>query len=974
MRRIRNIALAALVLVPLAILLWIWLGPRPSVYYTDGISLRQNAEEAAARTVLWAPPERLASAMNEEADSFDPCFSADGHTILFVRGRPSKNADLYLMRRESAGWSAPEALAEVNTPDADELGPELSRDGRALYFSSDRDGGVGGYDIWVSVRNETGAWSAPRNLGSSVNSRFHEFDPALTPGGDRLFFSSNRPTASGEDDAGAWRATLRSDQAGKDFDIFGANAEPATAAGNVPFAAAEHVPELNTAADEGQVAVTARGDFLYLSSDREGGIGGFDIYRSRLIHGKVGEPANLGKPVNTTGDEMDPTLWMEGFGLAFSSNRDHDETDAFTLFRSLSREVESMEESHWLWSFLDRFKWLILAAAVSLILSWWLLRRYFGERGTLMQRSVAGSVVAHLVLLVLFAFWKFAEEIIILQKQSTMEISVDSDNLAEEMLALDIRESIASLPDVQVRSQPDFASPPPPDFQPPEAIDLPPTPNIEPAAAASEFQVSAEVPDPRQLESEPSPTPLPDATASAMATAALEFDMPALQLETQEVKDVPTEEPLKAIADQSPKTAKQSRASPEPSEPGSSRPVSTPAEASAPSAPGEPSSALTSKTAETGEVAPPASPVPVLSMNITADVAKGPVFESDAIRLEEAPQTPVIKSGELETGEPSPTAAANRRNTVPTDFPSGAPRAATHPAEPTQRQVRSNPSQTALTAAAAAAPVPMSNLDALEFSPLLGMEDLDVAETIVLEAPVEVVDPYLLRNPEMRDRVIEHIGGSEETQRAIRSALDWFTRHQEPDGRWDIRRFGGRAGHNVASTSFAILCYMGWGSTHLKDTPHRQTVRKAIDWLLAQIKEEDGDARGKGGDMYDHGIATIALAECYALTKDKAILAKLEKAVEFIVEAQSPKNGGWRYRPGEHAGDTSVVGWQVLALRSARMAGLEVPESAFDGARRWLDHVGGGPHRGLYGYQNRQPKPAMVAEGMFCHWPNASSN
>ncbi|MCE9524505.1 MAG: hypothetical protein K8R36_00455 [Planctomycetales bacterium] len=241
-----------------------------------------------------------------------------------------------------------------------------------------------------------------------------------------------------------------------------------------------------------------------------------------------------------------------------------------------------------------------------------------------------------------------------------------------------------------------------------------------------------------------------------------------------------------------------------------------------------------------------------------------------------------------------------------------------------------------------------------------------------LETPQHELDPNALSKLIKKQRgkpsqeTIDQLGGSGSTEHAIGTALDWLSRHQEPDGHWDTLKHGGTADYDTASTGLALLCYYGWGASHTADGKFRGNVRKAIDWLVAQQKP-DGSLDGPAGRMYCHGIASIALCEAYGASKDPALKAPAEKAIAFILAAQSPTKGGWRYTPKPGDADTSVTGWQYMALHSASMAGLEVPEAAFEKARRWFDFAGGGKFGGIYGYSGPEKgKPAMVATGMFC--------
>jgi hypothetical protein len=290
-----------------------------------------------------------------------------------------------------------------------------------------------------------------------------------------------------------------------------------------------------------------------------------------------------------------------------------------------------------------------------------------------------------------------------------------------------------------------------------------------------------------------------------------------------------------------------------------------------------------------------------------------------------------------------------------------------------------DPSPTAHDSAASPqAPAPANPLAALPPSPL--------AFNLALPpdaAPPE--DPYRQRAADVRPALVEKLGGSDETEQAVNLALAWLARHQSADGRWDSRDFDDSCGHcngssrvksDVALTGLAVLCFLGADHTHVKDGPYKDTVARALRWLLERQSEGTGDLRS-GETMYSHGIAVIALAEALGMTRDLALGEPVERAARFIIESRdtSDGSGGWRYTPGQ-AGDTSVLGWQVMALSSARRAGLDLPQDPFDAAAAFLETVtprgrtGGNnarSQRGLYAYQpGQRPSPSMTAEGLFC--------
>jgi hypothetical protein len=167
----------------------------------------------------------------------------------------------------------------------------------------------------------------------------------------------------------------------------------------------------------------------------------------------------------------------------------------------------------------------------------------------------------------------------------------------------------------------------------------------------------------------------------------------------------------------------------------------------------------------------------------------------------------------------------------------------------------------------------------------------------------------------------------------------------------------------------ALLAFLGAGETHKGNGPYRVRVQKGISWLMQHQNKRTGDlSAGDPQPMYSHGLATIALCEAYALTRDQNVGEAANKAVRFIELAQNQATGGWRYVPGEE-GDTSVLGWQVMALKSAQMAGIGVNSMAFEGARKFLHSVAEGKNRGLYKYlpyDQHGVKSSMTAVGMLC--------
>lgn len=235
------------------------------------------------------------------------------------------------------------------------------------------------------------------------------------------------------------------------------------------------------------------------------------------------------------------------------------------------------------------------------------------------------------------------------------------------------------------------------------------------------------------------------------------------------------------------------------------------------------------------------------------------------------------------------------------------------------------------------------------------------------------------RTETARQQAVQKWGGSAGSENAVKEGLKWLAAHQDQDGRWDGDDFakncgdafapcdGGGAGDvDVGVTGFAILAFVGAGHTQTAGD-YKKSVASALQYLK-NVQGVDGCFDEKGTrHMYGQGIATLALAETLNLTGDAALRETIQKAVDFIVSAQQ-EEGGWDYTHNQTGrNDTSLTGWQVMALKSARTAGLNVPNSSVRKAIEHFKHMTDATGRVKYVNRDNSPKSlAMTAAGMVC--------
>lgn len=234
----------------------------------------------------------------------------------------------------------------------------------------------------------------------------------------------------------------------------------------------------------------------------------------------------------------------------------------------------------------------------------------------------------------------------------------------------------------------------------------------------------------------------------------------------------------------------------------------------------------------------------------------------------------------------------------------------------------------------------------------------------------------------LKSEMLERFGGNAASEKSVAMALKWIADHQDRSGGWTFghsricrgqcKDDGDLPQATNAATALALLPFLGAGQTHLEGS-YKATVHNGLKFLINRMKVTGGTLphgswHEDGGRMYSHGLAAIVVCEAYAMTRDPDLLQPAQLALNYIVYAQDPRGGGWRYEP-KQAGDTSVVGWQLMALKSGVMGNLAVPPETFRRASSFLDamSVNDGAY---YGYDvptsKIEGRQATTAVGLLC--------
>jgi hypothetical protein len=233
------------------------------------------------------------------------------------------------------------------------------------------------------------------------------------------------------------------------------------------------------------------------------------------------------------------------------------------------------------------------------------------------------------------------------------------------------------------------------------------------------------------------------------------------------------------------------------------------------------------------------------------------------------------------------------------------------------------------------------------------------------------------RSGAQRQKLVQSGGGSAASEAAVEAGIKWIVQHQMPDGSWNFDHAkspscNGNCSHpgkykdRAGATAMALLPMLGRGYTH-KEGPYKKQFEAGVSFLAAQAASQNGAIFEKGGGshpLYVQGLGGIVLTETYAMTQDKRLAMPAQAALNFIMAAQDPVGGGWRYQP-KQPGDTSAVGWQLMALKSGHMAFLQVSPLTIRKAVEFLNGVQQ-DDGAAYGYADPGNGPGTSAVGLLC--------
>ena len=229
------------------------------------------------------------------------------------------------------------------------------------------------------------------------------------------------------------------------------------------------------------------------------------------------------------------------------------------------------------------------------------------------------------------------------------------------------------------------------------------------------------------------------------------------------------------------------------------------------------------------------------------------------------------------------------------------------------------------------------------------------------------------RSGATKTRLLKEGGGNAESEAAVARGLNWLSKQQKGDGGWVYD--GSHKEERAGATGMALLPFLAAGVTHKKREDkdfkgYDQVVAKGLGFLMKLAPPSGANAGRLSGDVYANAIAALALCEAYGMTKDPSLRPYAQSAINYIARTQG-SNGSWGYGNNGN-GDTSIVGWQVQALKAAKLTkDLVVDDRVIQKANRFLDLAAAGSRKSMYGYNDNAgaaPGTALTAVGLLCRY------
>ncbi|MBK7641581.1 MAG: PD40 domain-containing protein [Planctomycetes bacterium] len=942
----------------------------------DGRAVLAALDEPLVRHALWEAPVELAPALEAAGGESRPALSPDGRFLVFASGARGSDANLFVCTLAGGLPGAARPLAALDTS-ADELAPAFS--GEYLYFASDRPGGAGGLDLY-RARFENGRAGEPERLDEALQSPADDTDPAPTRDDGTLVFArvDGRRSALFEGHPGSSETAPRLELPGAPADA----REPALSAdGRVLwFRAAQGtssalwralwlreswqparcVDELDSPADEGGPCLAANGFELTFTRAQAGAAPHLWHARSREVYVLPGRP----------------WTWMDSAVVASLL--------ALALMALLARRWPALELI---------YKCLLISVLLHLLLLFLMQYLFLGGN----EMPAHGSDTHRVRFVPSARAQPVAERGPAAEHVELASLASPALPGALEALVRTPASEPASAPErgTLEREAVEAPSPSVALAEPREELrtrtgQAPALP-LEARTAASEAARAALAPSQTASSSlegpalalpaaheETAPGRSADRAAPSAPASAAHVALAAPREGAQNTRKGSA--PALAIEADAPRGA-DAPAHPELASGGTS---SSALEGVALQAPGSeaPSAPTRADVRAAASNATPRAEVALAAPSVErpqhdAAPAPGLGLQSAAPASPSGPERPSLSSASATAregaSEPGPWHFGSPAHE---ESPAAPARTAAAPAAP----IASAPLPSVALAQPSGEHAPARAQSAPEFelgsaaSPRTALEGPARPEVApahadtpqpVLDSLVKLPDtpradpgaerkswdhtPYENRAPEQKARALQLHGGDAHTEEAVARGLDYLARIQQRGGNWGrLEGFDEKYGQvAVGKTGLALLAFLGAGHTQVSDTKHSAVVARAVDALLAL--QDPSSGHFGTSDAYSHGIATYALAEDLAMTGDARVRAALEPALKHILSEQNTSSdprlfGGWSYYfPDGHVFDrwprTAISAWQVMALESARLSGLRVPDAAFEGARRFLENA-----------------------------------